>query len=143
VAAGIAVCGVLLSLLAGVSRTTLAMARRRDLPGVLDAVHDRWRTPWIAEILIGVIVVAVVSLFDVRGAIGFSSLTVLTYYAVTNLSAWTLGGGWLVRVVAALGFAGCVLLAVTLPPLSVVAGVAVLLLGCLLRLLLSPRAPSR
>ncbi|WP_117209694.1 APC family permease [Allorhizocola rhizosphaerae] len=131
VGAGIAVCGVLLSLLAGVGRTTLAMARRADLPRVLDRVHPQWRTPWIAELVLAAVVIAVVLLADIRGAIGFSSLTVLTYYAITNLSAWTLGGRWWLKAVAALGFAGCVLLAVTLPPGSVIAGVAVLAVGCL------------
>jgi APA family basic amino acid/polyamine antiporter len=130
VAAGIAVCGVLLSLLAGVSRTTLAMARQRDLPSPLAGVHARWQTPWIAELVLAAIVIAVVSLADVRGAIGFSSLTVLTYYAITNLSAWTLGGPWYLRTVAGAGLIGCVLLAVTLPLTSVLAGLAVLLIGC-------------
>jgi basic amino acid/polyamine antiporter, APA family len=128
-AAGVAVCGVLLSLLAGVGRTALAMARRRDLPGPLAAVHGAWRTPWIAELVLAAIVITVVVLADVRGAIGFSSLTVLTYYAIANLSAWTLGGPWYLQAVAALGVAGCVLLAVTLPLSSVLAGVAVLLAG--------------
>ena len=130
VGAGIAVCGVLLSLLAGVARTTLAMARRRDLPAPLAGVHPRRQTPWIAEIALALVVITVVVLADVRDAIGFSSLTVLTYYAITNLSAWTLGGPWHLRAVAAVGLAGCVLLAVTLPLASVLAGVAVLLIGC-------------
>ena len=78
------------------------------------------------------IVIAVVSLADVRHAIGFSSLTVLTYYAITNLSAWTLGGA---RIVAALGFIGCVVLAVTLPVASVLTGAAVLALGVLVYLI--------
>ncbi|GLI46877.1 hypothetical protein [Methanoculleus bourgensis] len=36
------------------------------------------------------IIVAVVLLADLRAAIGFSSFTVLLYYAVTNISAYTL-----------------------------------------------------
>lgn len=142
IGAGIAVCGVLLSLLAGVGRTTLAMARRSDLPRVLDRVHPQWRTPWIAELLLAGIVIAVVLLADVRGAIGFSSLTVLTYYAITNMSAWTLGGSWWLRGVAALGLVGCIVLAVTLPIGSVIAGVAVLLLGAAVYVLTHRRATA-
>jgi basic amino acid/polyamine antiporter, APA family len=41
VGAAVAAAGVLLSLLAGISRTALSMARRRELPGFLDAVHPR------------------------------------------------------------------------------------------------------
>jgi APA family basic amino acid/polyamine antiporter len=122
---------VLLSLIAGVGRTALAMARRADLPRPLAAVHDRWKTPWIAELTVAAVVIAVVTLADVRGAIGFSSLTVLTYYAITNLSAWTLGGPWLARLVAGAGLVGCVLLAVTLPVSSVIAGTGVLVMGAI------------
>src|SRR5690606_8438349 len=41
----IATVGVLLSLIAGVSRTTFAMAADRELPGWYDAVHPAHRVP--------------------------------------------------------------------------------------------------
>ncbi|MDI1465831.1 APC family permease [Catellatospora sp. KI3] len=129
--AAIAVCGVLLSLLAGVGRTVLAMGRRADLPRRLAAVHPRYETPWLAELAVAAIVVAVVSLADVRGAIGFSSVAVLTYYAITNAAAWTLGGPKTLRAVAALGLIGCIVLATTLPEPTVLAGVGMLVLGTL------------
>ena len=69
--------GALLALLAGIGRTALAMARERDLPRVLDAVHPRWRTPHRAELLVGVVVALAVLLVDLRGAISFSSFGVL------------------------------------------------------------------
>ncbi|HZN17303.1 MAG TPA: APC family permease [Micromonosporaceae bacterium] len=135
VGAGVAVTGVLLALLAGVARTTLAMARRRDLPGPLAAVHPRHRVPHRAELAVAVAVVGLVSLGDVVAAIGFSSCTVLVYYAVANASALTLGpepGRRVpVRVVAAVGLVGCVGLALTLPVRSVLAGLAVLAVGLL------------
>lgn len=129
--AGVAVCGVLLSLLAGVGRTTLAMARRSDLPKRLAAVHPRFATPWLAELVLAAVVLAVVLFADVRGAIGFSSVTVLTYYAITNAAAWALGGHRALRAVAALGLIGCVVLATTLPEPTVIAGIAVLTAGSL------------
>lgn len=52
--------GVLLSAVAGVGRTTLAMARHRKLPGVL-AVHPRFPVPHRAELLLGAVVVVLVS----------------------------------------------------------------------------------
>ncbi|MEV0001242.1 APC family permease [Micromonospora sp. NPDC050980] len=125
--AAVAVTGVLLSLLAGVGRTTLAMARRRDLPGALAAVHPRHRVPHRAELAVAAVVVVVVTLGDVRGAIGFSSCTVLVYYAITNASALTLGPSLL----AALGLVGCLVLAVSLPLPSVLGGFGVLALGAL------------
>ncbi len=121
--------GVLLSLLAGVGRTTLAMARDRELPGALAAVDPRRHVPVRAEIAVGVAVVALVLTLDLRGAIGFSSLAVLVYYAIANAAALTLGRS----AVAAVGLAGCVTLAATLPVVSVVSGVAVLLAGLAVR----------
>ncbi|MFI7280713.1 APC family permease [Micromonospora chersina] len=133
--ATVAVTGVLLSLLAGVGRTTLAMARRRDLPAALAAVHPRHRVPHRAELAVAAVVIVVVSLVDVRGAIGFSSCTVLVYYAIANASALTLGrdpGRKLpVQLLAALGLVGCLLLAVNLPVASVLTGFGVLALGAL------------
>ncbi|MEU0154277.1 APC family permease [Micromonospora fulviviridis] len=131
--ATVAVTGVLLSLLAGVGRTTLAMARRRDLPGALAAVHPRYRVPHRAELAVAAVVIVVVSLVDVRGAIGFSSCTVLVYYAIANASALTLGRDpdrkLPVQLLAALGLVGCLLLAVNLPIASVLTGFGVLALG--------------
>ncbi|GAA3756527.1 APC family permease [Micromonospora maritima] len=131
--AAVAVTGVLLSLLAGVGRTTLAMARRHDLPAALAAVHPRHRVPHRAELVVAAVVIVVVALGDVRGAIGFSSCTVLVYYAITNASALTLGRDPArklpVRALAALGLVGCLLLAVSLPLPSVLAGFGVLALG--------------
>lgn len=133
--ATVAVTGVLLSLLAGVGRTLLAMARRRDVPGALAAVHPVRQVPHRAELAVAAVVVAVVALGDVRGAIGFSSCTVLVYYAITNAAALTLGRDPTrrlpVRALAVLGLVGCLLLAVSLPTTSVLAGFGVLALGAL------------
>jgi basic amino acid/polyamine antiporter, APA family len=131
VGAAVAAAGVLLSLLAGISRTTLAMARRRELPRYLDAVHPRFRTPHLAELTAGGLVCAIVLVADLRGAIGFSSFAVLTYYALANASAWTLTKEerrW-PRWLAGIGVLLCVGLAVTLPLIAVLGGAALLAVG--------------
>ncbi|HWB70661.1 MAG TPA: APC family permease [Egibacteraceae bacterium] len=133
VGAAIAAAGVLLSLLAGISRTALAMARRRELPRVLDTVHPAHRTPYRAEVAAASIVCATVAIADLRGAIGFSSFAVLAYYALTNASAWTLPAAqrrW-PRWLAGLGVALCVLLAFTLPLVAVAGGCVLLAAGSL------------
>ncbi|MFC0597887.1 APC family permease [Streptomyces palmae] len=129
--AAIAALGSLLALILGVSRTTLAMARDRHLPHVLAAVHPRHKVPHRAELLVGAVVAAVSATTDVRGAIGFSSFSVLVYYAVANASAWTLtpGEGRPHRLVPAVGSAGCLGLAFALPVSSVVSGAAVIAAG--------------
>ncbi|MCT7658641.1 APC family permease [Mycobacterium deserti] len=123
--AAIAALGSLLALILGVSRTTLAMARDRHLPHALAVVHPKFGSPHRAEIAVGVVVGVLAATVDLRGAIGFSSFAVLTYYAIANASAFTLGR----KAIPALGFIGCLLLAVLLPLPSVVAGVCVVALG--------------
>lgn len=118
----------MLSLLAGVSRTTLSMARRRELPAFLDAVHPQHRTPHRAEMAAATIVCTVVAFADLREAIGFSSFAVLTYYALANASAWRLTDQerrW-PRWLAGLGLALCALLAFTLPIISGIGGLILL-----------------
>ncbi|MEV8344858.1 APC family permease [Streptomyces niveus] len=126
--------GALLALILGISRTTLAMARDGHLPHALAAVHPRFRVPHRAELAVGAVVAVLAATADVRGAIGFSSFGVLAYYAIANASAWTLGsaGSVGVRIRAAVGLVGCVVLAFALPVPSAVTGAAVLLLGAAL-----------
>jgi APA family basic amino acid/polyamine antiporter len=128
IGAAVAALGSLLSLVLGVSRTTLAMARDRHLPAGLAAVHPRFGVPHRAEVAVGVVVAALAAVADVRGVIGFSSFAVLLYYAVANASAWTLGR----RLIPAAGLVGCVVLAFALPLASVLSGVVVLAVGAVI-----------
>ena len=123
--AAVAALGSLLALILGVSRTVLAMARDRYLPGMLAVVHPRFGVPHRAEVAVGAVVAVLAGLADVRAAIGFSSFAVLVYYAVANAAAWTLGH----RAVPAAGLAGCLLLAASLPVPSVLTGAALLVAG--------------
>ena len=127
--AAVAALGSLLSLILGVSRTGLAMARDGHLPSALATVHPRFGVPHRAEVAVGTLVAVVAAVADVRAAIGFSSFSVLLYYAVANASAWTLDRSIARRAIPALGLAGCLLLAFYLPPGSVLAGAAVTALG--------------
>ncbi|KRD43818.1 transporter [Cellulomonas sp. Root930] len=131
VGAAIASLGALLALVLGVSRTAFAMARDHELPPYLAAVHPRHGVPYRAELAVAAVVIVLVATLDVRGAIGFSSFGVLTYYALTNASALRLrpDEGRPPRWVAALGLVGCVVLALTLPLPSVLGGLAVALVG--------------
>jgi APA family basic amino acid/polyamine antiporter len=130
--AAVAALGSLLALVLGVSRTAFAMARDRHLPGLLDAVHPRYGVPHRAELTVGIVVVAVVLVSDVRGAIGFSSVAVLAYYAIANASALTLDREHGTRLVPVLGLIGCLAVAVCLPPAATIGGFAVLAAGALL-----------
>jgi len=138
--AAVAALGSLLSLIAGVGRTTLAMAREGDLPGWLAAVHPKYEVPHHAEIALAALVSVLVAMFDLRGVIGFSSFGVLLYYGIANASAFRqTNGRRYPRALQVLGLCLCVVLAFTLPWQSVSAGVAVLLIGLTGRAIVSLR----
>ncbi|WP_232819130.1 APC family permease [Homoserinimonas sp. OAct 916] len=129
--AAVASLGALLALIAGIGRTSLAMARNRDLPTWLAAVHPRYRVPHHAEAGLAVIVSILVLTTDLRSVIGFSSFGVLVYYGIANASALTQPPGqrrW-PRALHVLGFIGCAVLVATLPLVSVVTGLIMFALG--------------
>lgn len=131
IGAALACLGALLTLMAGVGRTMLAMGRNGDLPGWLAAVHPRFSTPHHAELALAGVICVVVLMTDVRNAIGFSSFGVLIYYAITNIAAFSQVGAprlW-PRMLNVLGLLGCLTLVATLPWQSIVIGVIVLGLG--------------
>ncbi|GAB3871424.1 APC family permease [Terrabacter terrigena] len=140
-AAAAATLGALLALIAGVGRTTLAMAREGDLPRRFAAVHERYAVPHVAEVGVAAVVCVLVLLTDLRGVIGFSSFGVLTYYAVANAAALTQDAGHrrYPRVLAVIGLVGCVALVFAVPSGSLVAGVVVLAGGLGGRLVVTRR----
>lgn len=131
VGAAAACLGALLALLAGIGRTSLAMAREGDLPRALAVVHPRYRVPQRAEIAVAVVVVALVLTVDLRGVVGFSSFGVLLYYVVANAAAFTQGRGdrRYPKALQVLGVVGCLVLVATLPLPSIAAGAGVLVVG--------------
>ena len=142
IGAALASLGALLALITGIGRTSFAMAREGDLPRWFSAVHARYSTPYRAEIAVGIVVIVLVLVADLRGVIAFSSFGVLLYYFVANVAAFrqrrellgarmrTVG-----RVVSVVGAIGCAVLVVTLPLPAVVTGAAVVLAGFALRAL--------
>ncbi|WP_010534422.1 APC family permease [Brachybacterium squillarum] len=142
IGAAAAALGALLALIAGIGRTSLAMARQGDLPRWLATVHPRHQVPHRAEIALALVVSALVLTVDLREAIGFSSVGVLLYYLIANLAALTqeapdrlYAKGWQV-----LGAIGCVVLVATLPPVSIAAAAVMFALGVGYRLLRLRRA---
>ena len=137
VTAGVASLGALLALMAGIGRTTLAMARNSDLPRWLGAVHPRSAVPHRAELVLSGVVIGVVLIADLRGAIAFSSFGVLLYYFVANVAAFTQPAihRRVPRFVNVLGAVACIVLVVSVPPVGAAVGVLVLIVGIPVRLL--------
>ena len=128
--------GALLALIAGIGRTTLAMARHADLPRWLAAVDPKRQIPRRAQLAVGLLVCVLVALTDLRGAIAFSSFGVLIYYLIANLAAFTQPGDdrRYPRPVQILGVIGCAGLVATLPITGIVTGLAIFAVGVVLRL---------
>jgi len=132
--AAVAAGSTLLSVLIGVSRTALAMARQAELPRSLAAISERG-TPWRADLAGAGAAVAIALTAGPVAAIALSACSVLVYYAVVNLAALRLPraqrrwSAW----TSVLGVALCLGLATQLPQEQVVlTGLALALgwLGC-------------
>jgi len=116
VGAAVAAFAVLLPLLAGVSRTVLAMATYGDLPSGLAAVSSRHSVPQRAQLGVMVAVLLVVLTGGLVTAVAVSAGAVLVYYAVANAASLKLTAEerrW-PRLLAVVGLLGCVTLAISL-----------------------------
>jgi len=87
VGAVLAMLGVLLNLVLGLSRVALAMGRRGDLPSQLAKLDARGESPTLAVVAVGVLIAAMTILGDVQTTWSFSAFAVLVYYSLTNLAA--------------------------------------------------------
>ncbi len=126
-AAGVACVGSLAGVLAGLSRTGLAMARDGELPSALARIGRRTATPVISDVSVAVVAVAAVLLLEPVQVIGVSAVAVLGYYAIAHLAALRAGRSLgLARGIPIAGLVGCVLVAAT-TSWPALLGVAVLL----------------
>jgi len=130
VGAAVAAGSALLSVLVGVSRTALAMARRGELPAPLAAISARG-TPWRADLAGGLVTVGIALTAGPIAAIALSACSVLVYYAVINLAALRLPSAqrrWPAWS-SVLGLVLCLGLAVLLPARQVLVAAAALVVG--------------
>ncbi len=113
----LAALGSLMTILAGLSRTALAMADARDAPPLLGFVWPVTKTPVVAEAVMAVMAIIVVFLVDPLWLVGASSGSVLAYYAIAHLSAFRqpVSERFVPRVVQVAGMVGCVVLVASLP----------------------------
>ncbi|MGF1449072.1 MAG: APC family permease [Opitutales bacterium] len=130
----VALCGIVLNLLLGLSRMLLAMSRRGDVPGIFARLSSR-QEPNFA--IVGV--AAIIGVFLAASETGaltetiwaFSAFTVLVYYGFANLCALRLSPQQRLYppVVAIVGGLGCVGLLPFVQWRIILAALAVLALG--------------
>jgi len=82
----LATASVLLTSILGVSRMAFAMARRKDLPQRLSKLHPKYKTPYYALWITGIIMAMLVLLIDLSSVIAVSTFSMLFYYASANIS---------------------------------------------------------
>ena len=134
----VAMLGVLLNLILGLSRVWLAMGRRRDMPHRLARVSPGG-SPTTAVILTGTTVAAVALIGDVRTTWSFSAFAVLLYYAITNAAALRLDQEQrrFPRWTAWTGLASCVFLSFWVDPVTWIVGIGIIAIGLIGRWLIS------
>ncbi|HUO86732.1 MAG TPA: APC family permease [Thermoanaerobaculia bacterium] len=145
VGATVAMVGVLLNLLLGLSRVLLAMGRRGDAPAAVARLDDARRTPAVAVGVVGVAVALLALVGSVETTWSFSALTVLVYYALTNLAALRLPAAdrLVPRAVPVAGLAGCLFLAFWVDVVVWAAGLALVAAGLLWHLVARRLAARR
>jgi basic amino acid/polyamine antiporter, APA family len=119
----------------GVSRVVFAMARGGDLPSPLARLAPG-ANPIAAVTLTGALAAVLAPLVPFGTQVAVSSFATLLYYALTNYSALRLSAGLrrYPRVLALVGLLCCLALAISLGPVEWAAGLGVLAVGLLYRL---------
>lgn len=122
--------GVVLTEIWGLSRLAFAMARNGDLPTWLGVLQGD-RIPRNAVLATGGALVLLSGLLDLRPALEASSLGLLIYYGIMNLSALRLPPEHRLypALVPAAGLLACALVALSLPPRTLLAVGAVAVVG--------------
>ena len=132
--AALASLGSLAAVLAGLSRTSMAMAQKKDLPSQLSAVWSRTSSPAVAEAVMASGAIFAVILVEPVWLIGASSSAVLSYYAIAHAAAIKQPEAERILPVLTpwLGLVGCLTLVATLPWQSVATGGIIFLVGILI-----------
>jgi basic amino acid/polyamine antiporter, APA family len=129
----VAMLGVLLNLILGLSRVLMAMGRQGDLPRAMARLNPAQTTPTIAVWTMGTIVAVLVTIGDLKTTWSFSAFNVLIYYALANLCALRLPAQdrryppW----IAIVGLVSCLSLAFWVEPAVWQAGLGCIALGLL------------
>jgi len=99
------------------SRVTFTMGEAGELPGWLGKIHSGARVPRNAVLVLGLVVVGLVSIFDLRSVLAVASVFTLVWYIITHYSALRLGKEQRLTspLFTWLGLAGCAALFWSLP----------------------------
>jgi APA family basic amino acid/polyamine antiporter len=71
----------------GISRIVFSMSRNNQLPKLLSKLHSSFGTPYFAILAAGILMGVLALFVNFKQIIELSSFGLLSYYAITNLSA--------------------------------------------------------
>ena len=128
-----AMLGVLLNLVLGLSRVLLAMGRRAEMPQQTALISEGSGVPWLATLIVAVIIGGIVLVGDIRIAWSFSAFAVLIYYSITNLCVLRMKPAERIFPVwpAWIGLTSCLFLAFWVEPIVWGNGLALIAVGLL------------
>jgi len=135
IGAATAMFGVLLSQIVGISRMMFAMARRHDLPGILEHVNEKHGVPDMGIVLTGTVILLLAIFGTLEFVISAASFTILIYYGIANICALKLRkpNKLYPRWIAAAGLVFCASLAASLPWPVIVTGTVTVAVGFVFR----------
>lgn len=137
----LAMLGVLLNLVLGLSRVVLAMARRSDLPTYFAGLSANGESPQRAVVFVAVLIGLLMMSGDILRTWSMSAFAVLIYYATTNLCAMRqpIEERRYPRLISLAGFCGCLGLAPFIALKTIVSGGGLLIVGLLIKLVANVR----
>ena len=135
IGAATAMFGVLLSQIVGISRMMFAMARRNDLPRILEHTSDKYAVPGYGIMLSGTVIVLLAWFGTLQSVVSAAAFTILIYYGIANICALRMSPADKLypKWVAILGLVFCIAMAASLPMSTILNGVGVLVAGFMLR----------
>ena len=135
IGAATAMLGVLLSQIVGISRMMFAMARRNDLPRVLEHTNSKYAVPDYGILLSGFVIVLLSIFGTIQFVIAAAAFTILLYYGISNIAALKLAAENKLypKWIAVIGLFSCFLLAISLRLTVILTGLGVLIVGFILR----------
>jgi len=130
----LATASVLLTTVLGVSRVSFSMARNKQIPEFINAIHPRFATPYISILLSGFLMTALAFFGDLKQVVSFASFAVISTHIFVNYAALKVGNRCsfkipLYPIPPLLGIASCAILTFSLLPDVWMAASVVLILG--------------
>lgn len=138
-ASSLAFLSVLLNLLSGLSRVTLAMSRRGDMPTFLSKLNASQTSPTRAVWAAGLLITVITLTLHFEKSWQFSAFTVLIYYSIMNASAFKLkvSERLFPKWVSLLGMGSCLFIAFWVKAEFWLAGLGMIAVGLVWKLVMN------